>query len=294
MIETIIKKVKKNKQLNRLKNKYPMLVLNWVIKPLGRLRFKNEARLYQGKQVVTAANSPSILFFTVHKCASTLVVKIIRELSIKKNIVPIDIDGYIITHQNNDKSVFQQLPFLQKIFKPTGFYYGALRYFRRVPDMDKYKTFLMLRDPRDVITSMYFSIAYSHTVFDEKMIERRAKAQETPIDEFVLRVLPDYKKRYEDYIHEVLNKENVLFLKYEDMVSDFPSWLSKMSNGLGIYDEGTVQRIIKENDFSSRKEDKHSHIRNVQPGDHLNKLKPRTIQKLNEEFQDILTALNYI
>jgi hypothetical protein len=294
MLETIIKKIKKNKRLNRIKNKYPMLALNWIIKPLGQLRFKTEAKLYNGKEVASNVDSPSILFFTTHKCASTLIVKIIRELCLRHKVVPVDIDGYIITHTNNDKSVFNDKSFMKRVFKPKGFYYGAMRYFRTIPDMEKYKTFLMLRDPRDVITSMYFSIAFSHTVFNDKLVEKRKATQEKTIDEFVLESIPQWKKRYEDYINNVLNSDNTLFLKYEQMVADFPSFLNKMSKWLGVYDEAIINRLVKEISFESRKEDKHSHVRNVQPGDHLNKLKPETIEVLNTELKDVLTTLKYV
>ena len=271
-----------------------MLALNWIIKPLGQLRFKTEAKLYNGKDVPAKVDLPSILFFTTHKCASTLIVKIIRELCLKHEVVPVDIDGYIITHTNNDKTVFEDKSFMKRVFRPKGYYYGAMRYFRSIPEMEKYKTFLMLRDPRDVITSMYFSIAFSHTVFNEKLVEKRKETQTKSIDEFVLESIPKWKLRYEDYINNVLNKENTLFLKYEQMVADFPSFLNKMSNWLSVYDEKIINRLVEEISFESRKEDKHSHVRNVQPGDHLNKLKPATIEVLNRELKDILVTLDYV
>lgn len=294
MLETIIKKVKKNKRLNRIKNKYPMFALNWIIKPLGRFRFKTEANLYNGKDVPASVDSPSILFFTTHKCASTLIVKIIKELCLKHKVVPVDIDGYVITHTNNDKTVFEDEGFMKRVFRPKGYYYGALRYFRSIPDMEKYKTFLMLRDPRDVITSMYFSIAFSHTVFNDKLVEKRKETQKKTIDEYVLESIPRFRKRYEEYVDNVLDRENTLFLKYEEMVADFPSFLKKMSNWLGVYDKSIIDRWTKEISFAPRKEDKHSHVRNVQPGDHLNKLKPETIEVLNRELKDVLSRLKYV
>ena len=294
MIEAFIKRIKKNKRLNRIKNRFPMLALNGVIKPLGRFRFKYETKLYEGQDVKTMSDQSSILFFTVHKCASTLVVKIIKEFSLKKRIIPVDLDSYIITFKNNDKSVFEDSSFQNKVFRDKGFYYGAMRYFRTIPKMEKYKTFLMLRDPRDVITSMYFSLAYSHTVFNEELLIKRDEVQNKTIDEFVLESIPKFKSRYNNYINGVLNKENTLFLKYEEMVSDFPEWLIKMTKWLDIYDVELVEKFTKEISFSPRKEDKHSHIRNIQPGDHLNKLKQSTIDILNKELHEVLIALEYI
>ncbi|MFT7073464.1 MAG: hypothetical protein ACJAX3_002461 [Patiriisocius sp.] len=293
MLEEIIKKIKKNNFLVWFKNNFPLLTLNLIIKPLGYFRYRSEARLFSGKKVKSLTSQQSLLFFTVHKCASTLVVKIIRELSEKKEIIPIDLDGFIITHKNNNKKVFEDNKFLNQVFISKGFYYGALRYFRKVPSINEYRVFLMLRDPRDVLTSMYFSMAYSHTVLDKKMISSRESTRDLSIDEFVLSIMDSYKKKYNEYISELLGKENVLFLKYEQMVNDFPTWLNTMSLSLGIYDEKIVDELIKSNSFQNKKEDIHSHIRNIYPGDHKRKLKPETIEILNEEFESVLKILDY-
>jgi|AntRauTorckE5430_2_1112549.scaffolds.fasta_scaffold00982_6 hypothetical protein len=292
-LEKFIKKIKNKKILIRLKNRFPLLTLNLVIKPLGHFRYRNEARLFYGKKVKSLTSQKSILFFTVHKCASTLVVKIIRELSEKMNIIPIDLDGFIITHENNNEAVFEDDNFLKQIFVSEGFYYGALRYFRRVPNINNYNIFLMLRDPRDVLTSMYFSMAYSHTIFDKKMINYRQSVRDMSIDEFVLFNMGGYNKKYNEYINELMGKENVLFLKYEQMVTDFPTWLNEMSSSLGIYDEEIIDRLIDENSFQKKKEDIHSHVRNIHPGDHKIKLKAETIEILNKEFASVLKALDY-
>ena len=66
-----------------------------------------------------------------------------------------------------------------------------------------------------------------------------------------------------------------------------------MSLSLGIYDEKIVDELIKSNSFQNKKEDIHSHIRNIYPGDHKRKLKPETIEILNEEFESVLKILDY-
>ena len=52
--------------------------------------------------------------------------------------------------------------------------------------------------------------------------------------------LTDY---YYEYHKELMDRKNVLFLKYEDMVRDFDTWLSRL---LAFLDLGTSQQLIDE------------------------------------------------
>jgi len=54
------------------------------------------------------------------------------------------------------------------------------------------------------------------------------------IDEFVLNEAENFKTIYKAYCNNLLDKSNVLFLKYEEMISDFPAWLNKLSGFLEI------------------------------------------------------------
>jgi hypothetical protein len=78
------------------------------------------------------------------------------------------------------------------------------------------------------------------------------------------------------------------------MVRDFAGWLNQIIEYWGATPSSrTVRRLIRQADFSVRKEDKYSHKRQVQPGDHRRKLKPQTIERLNSVFADIPRQLGY-
>jgi hypothetical protein len=99
---------------------------------------------------------------------------------------------------------------------------------------------------------------------------------------------------YADYCHEVLGRANVLVVKYEHMVRDFPAWLDQILQFWGLPKRTrTVAWLLRKADFTVSREDPNSHKRQVQPGDHRRKLKPETIRLLDEIFADVLDALDY-
>ena len=155
----------------------------------------------------------------------------------------------------------------------------------------------MLRDPRDVLTSMYFSVGYSHIIpaaqQDVALTAREETLQQT-IDEFVIIEMPKLLKKYNDYCQKLMPKSNVLLVKYEDMVTDFNSWLDTLVNFLKFdVNPKIVNKIIDQANFTVPKEDIYSHKRQVTPGDHKRKLAPETIERLNFEFGEVLDLLGY-
>ena len=79
------------------------------------------------------------------------------------------------------------------------------------------------------------------------------------------------------------------------MVTDFPVWLDKIISYLKLENYEQVRgQLLSEADFTVKKEDKFSHKRSVQPGDHRRKLQPETIANLNEEYAEILANFGWL
>lgn len=269
-------------------------------------RFKNENLLLQGKCKPKSTHQ-SILFYTAHKCASVYTGQILKSLTKNIGMIPIDIENYVpfkFDKQVKELSNHEKKEIIEaNFFQPNGYFYGPLRHLRWEKEalaLEDYKILLMLRDPRDALTSRYFSQAYSHSLprvktAAERMLKSRKEALVTPIDEWVLRYVSGYLKRYENYCENLLGRPNVFFVKYEDMVNDFPTWLNTVIKALELdnVDKELVEKLIHEAGFDVE-ENVNSHKRQAKPGDHKRKLKPETISKLNETFSEVLDLLNYM
>lgn len=176
---------------------------------------------------------------------------------------------------------------------------------------------LHLRDPRDVLVSMYYSYCFIHNGEVQANTGYRKEIADQGIDHFVLhmanekqpKIRGDYGtgghvadatgnllKRYRNYIDHMQGKSNVTLVKYEEMVTDFPAWLEKFVTPFPLQDHlATVKELVAlaPQLFPKRSQDVMQHVRHVTPGDHKNKLKAETIEALNHVFKDVLAALDY-
>jgi len=267
--------------------------------PLLKKRFNNEILLLKNKHKNFNTHQ-SIIFFTLHKCASIYVGNILRKITKDAGMTAIKFPAYFFLF-GNPEDVYQMKKAGKWTYKEKGYFYGPIRmWIPEIPNIDNYMIVLMLRDPRDVLVSLYFSTAYSHSIpYENKkrakeMFIDREKALNMTVDEFVLEQADIYLSRYQIYCKELLNKKNVLFTKYEDMIYDFKKWLGFILNFLKFeVKQETIEKIINKQDFDVQTEDITKHKRQVVPGDYKRKLQPATIKKLNLKYKVILERLDY-
>lgn len=282
---------------------YLPLVHFFIVRRTIRTSYHNEILLLEGRHKTDNTNQ-SILFFTVHKAASIYVSNIMKRLARDMGMTPINIDGYFYDIMKSREWKSKGRVVKKNIYKPIGYFYGPFRTFNpAVPNPDDYQILLVLRDPRDAVVSQYFSFLYSHGFpfltnrkqIEAKMHKRKKRISEETVDDYVIRLMnSDYIKKYYTYCQELIGKPNVLFLKYEDMVNDFDSWLKSILEFFRLnVNRGVVNDIIRNADFKVEKENIYSHKRQVIPGDYKRKLKRETIEELNKKWEEILKILDY-
>ena len=156
-----------------------------------------------------------------------------------------------------------------------------------------------VRDPRDILVSQYFSYGWRHSdlEFNPGRHRQRESIQEMSIDDYVLdeaHAIHPMKLRLRDLIDRD-DVELRQVVKYEEMVTDFPSWLARVMQPF----EFRFPRLVKtrfalryRNEFRPDS-NPNSHKRSVYPGDYLRRLQPATIERLNELLEFELRVLNY-
>lgn len=243
---------------------------------------------------------PSIIFFSVEKCGSTFVNSILKKLSEHIGIGYFPLDNYSWELRFSANPQIEKE--LNQFLNPVGNCYGSILdpISCQTLEIAGYKKLLVLRDPRDLLTSLYFSMAVSHKIPTENQLYRKEflkvklHALRSSIDDYVVEMMPRYLEIYQYYIRAMIGNPDVVFLTYEDMVSDFDSWLDTLIGGLELnVSPQLINQIKSEADFTVDKEDIKSHKRQVTPGDHKRKLKPETIEILNSRFAGVLDAIGY-
>ncbi|MGG6296017.1 sulfotransferase domain-containing protein [Leptolyngbya sp. AN02str] len=276
-----------------------------------------------------AAEFKPVLIYTTHKAASMFVHQLTSEIAQAR---------HLHYHSINDKdvSIYQHIvgtswnEFIrQKLQLNQPCCFGPIRSGEGSPsipeDLDRFSVILHLRDPRDVLVSLFFSHTFSHKI-DPNIFnpgdEQRKQWEQEGVDRFSLRRANHYKDNYHYVIANLLGRKNVTLVKYEDMVLNYHLWLEQFLAAFlgGSSEKSMMQKLLNRLPFSERfkpqsaiansplyqqlyanhkdefvvaKEDIYRHRRQIAPGDHRRKLQPETIAALNETFADILSVLGY-
>ncbi len=236
----------------------------------------------------------SVVLFSMHRSASTFMIDFLKRLASLSSMRHVWIDPKLESMPHNKgKHVRIIPPKIQKNFSPVGRIYGPHRRFANIPDLQQYKTVMVLRDPRDVLVSLFFAQVYSHGPPPDKQLRieylrRSRKAKEQGIDQYVLAGSDNILAIYRAYLKA--HKENeILLLTYEEMVTNFPVFLKKLLGHCDLAEH--YKTMLKFNKFKPPKENIYAHKRQMTPGDFARKLKGPTIKRLNEKFRGILDWL---
>lgn len=253
----------------------------------------------------------SILIYTVHKAASMFLhrlnLRIAREYGIACRSINLPRDMKLIRATS-------WLDVIEAADSTSCF--GPIRAGECVPnipaDLRRYRVILHLRDPRDALTSLYYSHVYSHRrtpgVFNPSDDERAAW-ERGGIDAFVLSKAPQVLELYQTLCSRLLGREQVQLVTYERLVTDYAGWLAGYLSAfdhieppprriLGLVPRPNSQARIARRlerrfcrEFTPVAEDVRAHRRQVAPGDHRRKLAAATIAELDGMFADVLGIL---
>lgn len=192
---------------------------------------------------------------------------------------------------------------IDQIFRPKGYCYSGFRgvppNMRGVLNQLSGNKILMVRDPRDMLVSFYYSIKFSHffpeaaTVqFSYLLNDARDSAVES-IDRFCISNSYIYSSCFRDYL-ELLDNSAVKILRYEDVVFDKLSLARTIRDWFSLDINSTrLNELVEPFNVFPMDERPHEHIRQVHPGDHKRKLQPATIEILNAALEKFIRRFDY-
>ena len=275
-----------------------------LIEYRNKRKYRVEIALINGKHH-TRNQHPSILHFSINKVATQYTKKILQECAIADGMQPVHIHGYAFNtdYPFLDHLSEEEMKQYAHIFKPQGYLYSNFSgMIVGIPEFEKYRAFLIIRDPRDILVSQYYSHAYSHAIPSkngnkyEIFVKTSLHTRSISIDEYVIAESDKTLKiflRYQTLMLDVYPE--VCVLSYEEMTENFPNWLDKLLACCELEVSHSLKnKLIEENQRSRPiQENIHSHVRQGKAGDYKNKLKPETIRYLDEKFAPVLNAFGY-
>jgi len=240
----------------------------------------------------------SVLAASMHKAGSTICDDILTDFFLEKGL---NIDRISLSVPASPLPEGEVYKNYQSNMVLNNTYYGVARgvYVADMPILSKIKLIIQVRDPRDCITSAYFSFKTSHVSPKDpkklaEFLERRKKLQSMEIDKYALSEVYRYITRMNVLRGLVESHNDALVLHYEEMVTNTDAWLEKISNFVDqpVTDQ-LLSRLGDKVNFSVDKEDENNHKRQVTPGDHKRKLKPETIEEMTERLKENLDYFEY-
>lgn len=237
---------------------------------------------------------PSAVFWTLHKAGSRYFFGAIKKMARSAGAPMINIAAEYfqagVNVEINDETL--------KLFKPKGYLYGPFRQPQNcdpIPDYEQYKRFLVVRDPRDIVTSFYFSARFSHRKPGQDANEQREEATDMPpIEEYVLKQSRRMLPRWQKYVEMVQSDPDLKIYKYEYIIDNFEDWLRDVAAHCDLpAKEKMIQALVDNHVSDVSAEDVKLHRRQIRPGDHERKLEQKTIDELNEIYADVLKAFDY-
>lgn len=245
------------------------------------------------------AEVKSIFFFSLHKCATSFFTHSVLPRSCWHQQVDYQTDHYL------DKS------FTPKVDE-TGHIYGVLRVvepqhpsfalaewmFESAIRTDCLKV-ILVRDPRDILVSMYFSFGANHErshgfspnpQVKEYQEQRIKMIENLSIDEYVVAESEVLKEKYLK-LNQLLKLKNSIVLRYEDLINDFDGFYAQLSSVLPL--RAGVEQDMYIETRPNLLENPLAHKRSGKTYNFGEKLKDETCQVLAKNHFDTLQQFNY-
>jgi hypothetical protein len=262
---------------------------------MQKLQFKTRGgQPYKVNLPEPAEGIKSAYLFSYHKSGSTLMDNMVRHYCRQIGVPTFSLfnmafDSGVTTSEIMEDALV--------CFSKTGRIYTGFRHYPRCDlELTGVPCIMLVRDPRDMLVSMYYSIAKSHVV-PSKNVKLQKSRQETvriSVDEFALKKAGDYLRRFNRYQRK-LPADTLTTYRYEDVIYAKEDWLTDLVKQLSLrHDKALVKEIAKQFDIFPEQEEQGQHIRQVHPGNYKTKLKPETIEKITEVLEGFLHHYNYV
>lgn len=235
-----------------------------------------------------------LAYFGHHKCGTQWMRQIVADLCPAVGREQVIFNGV----QDFDKDLVAAIP------DPGGTFLCYTNADHRfVQPIEQLRGVHVVRDPRDVVVSAYFSHLHSHPLFGA-LAERREKLQSVSEAEGIMLMLEDRKYQFRAMRDWDYNDPRVLEVRMEDITTDMGTHLPRIFEFLGLGPaEGVspklVDQIVRSRDFASiagrppGEEDVTSHYRKGVAGDWVNHFRPEHVAYFKEHYGDLLIALGY-
>lgn len=256
------------------------------------------------KPVYYRSSSVNIYHCCVQRTASQWMKKILSDTRIYQysGLKPYDVGLTGVDMRNYEHRVFQRA-FPRRTIVPA--LYIGFHNFSRMPKPGHYKAFFVMRDPRDIVISSYFSSKVSHVPMGN-ILQRRKVLNSLSQEEGIMYMI-NYHQEFglfdalRSWSEVPKNHPDVLKVRYEDLIGSHQyQMFQEIFKHCDIrIPDHVLKGLLQDYSFkrlSGRKtgeEDKKSHYRKGRPGDWQNYFSNRIYSIFKDVTGDLTERLGY-
>jgi hypothetical protein len=247
---------------------------------------------------LSPSSEESLFAVGVVKGGSTLLQQILLDLQSysSRSVLPIHSRFFASGIPLND--VVEDM---DSLFQQPGYIFGTFRWLPQrlyIPALENHKTILLVRDPRDMLVSAYYSFKESHGIPKTgsvriRALRHRELLQDVTLDDYVRRTADRLKPRYFKLM-TLLTAEKTLLRRYEDIIFDKENFVGDIAEYFEMdVAPAKIAAIARKHDIMPETETPSQHIRQVKPRNFESKLSPGTVEEINHKLRAILCEFDY-
>ena len=175
------------------------------------------------------------VFFGHHKCATSWLTTLMREYAFRMR------QTFGIVHLPRNFESYGSLGRYVEAHELDFLAYtnADIRY---LEDLDFYRGFHVIRDPRDITVSAYYSHLSTHGLYPE-IAEHRSRLQQMSKSEGLFAEIDFSATEFKELSTWDYNQPNVMEIKMEELTPDPKKYLADIMEFLGYLDEGEAEGI---------------------------------------------------
>jgi uncharacterized protein YueI len=247
-----------------------------------------------------AANlHPSVLFYTFHKCASSLFSSFIL-----KNAGGLKHVDYAAKIWNGDQFVNCKYDKYGKIYGPIRLtansdapvYKMLVEPFSTAKFVSNKNAIFFIRDPRDVLISEYYSYRLSHPLAVEAttlalQLAARTRIENESLSEYCLRRAPELASAFRKMSELHVSSPLSILIKYEEMVNEYHVFIKKLLTKISLSNDIIDEIYKKSRPQQYVDESKHKRSGAVQK--FHEKIDILISQRVDEYFSELPSEFRY-
>jgi sulfotransferase family protein len=242
----------------------------------------------------------SCFVFAFPKSGSVLVNAIVQSVMSEWGVPVVDFSSQLYDQGVDIETVQCDL---RCLFTEKGYCYSG---FRELPrsmlgsaSIRSACKILIVRDPRDMLVSRYYSTKFSHGFAERgspqfsRLMAELIKDSNMDIDEYCLHYSWMINSQLLSHA-AVISDPKTLVLKYEEFLYDKRLLARQLCEWFSVgLSSDRIEAIAAAHDFIPEEERQDQHIRQAHPGDYQRKLKPETISALNVVLRRFFRKFGY-